>query len=200
MRALGVGAAMLVASAAQADRGDRMQPLNFSADTARVDQVRQVNVLEGRVDVTKGTMVLRAARVEIKQYPDGFQTAVATGGEGGRSYFRQHREGADGEELIEGESDRIEYDGRANLIRFIGHAVMRRLQGSRVIDEVNGSTVVYDNTAQTFQVLSGASSAVPSGRVRGVLTPTVHDDDEPAAGSASAAPGSPAPAASGVAP
>lgn len=182
--------ALLVAltGAAQAEDSDRMQPLNFSADAARVDQVKQLNILEGHVEITKGSMVLRADRVEVQQNSDGSQTARASGGNGGRSYFRQRRD-AVVDEMIEGEADRIDYDGHNNLVKFVGHASMRRLQGSTVADEVSGNTVVYDNTAQTFQVLGGGSSTAAQGRVRGVLTPK---PQEPAA--------APRRAASGVTP
>ena len=169
-----LAAALLPWASARADADDRWQPLNFVADRAKVDQVSQLNILDGHVEITKGTIVLRADHVEIRQLPDGAQTATATGGPGGHSYFRQRRDVTpDGEEFIEGEALRIDYDSRSNVVKFIGEAVMRRLQGTRVVDEVTGSTVVYDNAAQTFQVMSGTSSAAPPGRVRGVLTPKV---------------------------
>ncbi|WP_374592647.1 lipopolysaccharide transport periplasmic protein LptA [Aquabacterium sp.] len=154
---------------AHAEKADQFKPLNFVADSARSDDAQQVNVLTGNVDLTKGTMILRAARVEVRQNADGTQFAVATGGNGGRSYFRQKREGMD--EFIEGESERIEYDGQADTVRFIGKAEMRRLRGAAVSDEVAGQTIVYNNAADVFQVVGGPSSAAPGGRVRGMLSP-----------------------------
>lgn len=154
---------------AHAEKADRDQPLNFSADSARVDDAQRLNILSGSVEITKGTMVFRAARVEVRQNPDGTQTANATGGAGGRAYFRQKREGLD--EFIEGEGDRVEYDGRADTVRFTGHAVMRRLRGASLADEVVGQSILYDNRTEVFQVVGGTGSAAPSGRVRGVISP-----------------------------
>lgn len=154
---------------AQAEKADRFKPLNFVADSARAEEGRQVNVLTGDVDITKGTMVLRASRVEVRQNPDGTQFAVATGGQGGRSYFRQKREGLD--EYIEGESERIEYNGQTDIVTFIGRATMRRLRGATPADEVAGQTIIYNNTTDVFQVQGGPSSAAPAGRVRGVISP-----------------------------
>jgi lipopolysaccharide export system protein LptA len=154
---------------AQAEKADRDQPLNFSADSARVDDAQHLNILSGSVEITKGTMVFRAARVEVRQNADGTQTANALGTATGRAYFRQKREGLD--EFIEGEGDRVEYDGRADTVRFTGHAVMRRLRGTTLADEVIGQTILYDNRTEVFQVVGGAGSAAPSGRVKGVISP-----------------------------
>lgn len=164
----------LTGTPAWADRSDRFQPLNFAADSARVDDNQRVNVLTGNVEITKGTIVLRAARVEVRQQADGTQTAVATGGAGGRAYFRQRREGLD--EYIEGEAERIEYDGQSDKVYFKGRAVMRRLNGATVADEVVGQSIVYDNRTEVFQVAGGGGggttgSPATGGRVRGVIAP-----------------------------
>ena len=94
---------------------------------------------------------------------------MATGNANRRAYFRQKREGLD--EIIEGEAERLEYDGRADTVRLVNQAVLKRFRGSTLADEVAGSTISYDNTTEVFQVVGGPSSAAPSGRVRGVLTP-----------------------------
>jgi len=166
---LGVLGFTMWASPAWAEKADRDQPLNFSADSARVDDAQRLNILSGSVEITKGTMVFRAARVEVRQNTDGTQTANALGSANGRAYFRQKREGLD--EFIEGEGDRVEYDGRADTVRFTGHAVMRRLRGAALADEVVGQTILYDNRTEVFQVVGGAGSAASSGRVRGVISP-----------------------------
>jgi lipopolysaccharide export system protein LptA len=166
---VGVLALALWHGPAQAEKADRDQPLNFSADSARVDDTQRLNILSGSVEITKGTMVFRAARVEVRQNADGTQTANALGSPTGRAYFRQKREGLD--EFIEGEGDRVEYDGRNDTVRFTGHAVMRRLRGTTLADEVVGQTILYDNRTEVFQVVGGAGSAAPSGRVRGVISP-----------------------------
>lgn len=52
--------------AAWAEKADRTQPLHFAADNARVEEGQRLNILTGNVDITKGTMAIRADRVEIK--------------------------------------------------------------------------------------------------------------------------------------
>lgn len=179
--------AALFMSSAHADKADRFQPLNFAADSARVDDNQGLNILSGNVEVTKGSITLRSARVEVRQQDDGTQTAIATGGHNGRAYFRQRREGLD--EYMEGEAERVEYDGRNDVVRFRGRAVMRRLEGAKVADEVVGPLIVYDNKTEVFQVVgnaapAGAAGSAPGGRVRGVIAP--RRDASGKAGTASA--------------
>ncbi|MBH1988400.1 MAG: lipopolysaccharide transport periplasmic protein LptA [Burkholderiales bacterium] len=159
-----------LASPAWADKADRSQPLHFAADAARVDEAQRLNVLTGNVDITKGSMVIRADRVEVRQSAEGTQTATATGGQGGRSYFKQKREGVD--ELIEGEAEKIVYEGRDDTVHFTGRAVMRRIVAGVPADEVNGQAIRYDNKTAVYQVLGGGVlGGTTTGRVRGVITP-----------------------------
>ncbi len=161
---------LVSAPAAWAEKADRTQPLHFAADNARVEEGQRLNVLTGNVDITKGTMAIRADRVEIRQNPDGTQSATATGGQGGRSYFKQKRDGV--EELIEGESEKIFYDGRDDTVHFTGRAVMRRIVAGVASDEVNGQAIRYDNKTGVYQVMGGGPlGGTSSGRVRGVISP-----------------------------
>lgn len=168
-RALLPAVLVVAALPAAAVKGDRDQPLSFAADAARVDEAQKLNILSGNVEISKGTMVVKADRVEIRQNADGTQSASAFGGAGGKAYFSQKRDGVN--ESIEGEAERVDYDGKADTVRFTGKAVMRRLKDARTSDEVSGQTIVYDNRASVFQVLGSNTPGVSSGRVRGVITP-----------------------------
>jgi len=148
------------------------------------DEAKQLNILQGNVEISKGSIVIRADRVEVQQNPQGTQSAVATGWPNRRAYFRQRREGTD--EYIEGEAERLEYDGTRDVVRLVNQAVLRRFRGNALADEVAGNTVTYDNTTEVYQVLGGPSSAAPAGRVRGVLTPREGAGSEPPAAAASA--------------
>ncbi|MFN3416567.1 MAG: lipopolysaccharide transport periplasmic protein LptA [Caldimonas sp.] len=166
---LALAVAWMLSAAVWAERADRDQPLRFTADSLRYDDVRRVNVLTGQVEVTKGTLVLRADRVEVRQSPEGHHSATATGTVGQPAYFRQKRDGVD--EHLEGRASRIDYDGRTDTLRLSGQAVIRRLRGSDVADEITGQTITYDNVTETFSVQGGAEGG-GDGRVRGVLTPS----------------------------
>jgi lipopolysaccharide export system protein LptA len=166
-----------------AERADRNKPVTIEADQpGTMDLLKQVVVFNGNVVITQGTMTIRAARVEVRQAPDGTRTATAIRSSAEPARFRQKRDGVD--EYIEGQADRIVYDGRSDKVHLVGNAQMRRLRGKAVSDEITGTEITYDNIAELFSVRGGgtSTSANPGGRVRAVLTPT------------------PSPAASGAAP
>lgn len=167
LQAIGLIAIACWAGAAHAERADRDKPMNAEADALRYDDVRQTSVFTGNVVITKGTIVIRGAQVEVRQDPQGNQFGVVTGNPG---TFRQKREGLD--EFIEGEGSRIDYDSRADTVRFTGNAVLRRYKGTQLNDETRGNVIVYNNSTDVFTVDGGARSpANPSGRVRAMLTP-----------------------------
>jgi lipopolysaccharide export system protein LptA len=161
-----------VALPASAEKADRAKPMNVEADALRYDDLRQTSVFTGRVVVTKGTIVIRGAKVEVKQDPEGYQFGVVTAEPGKNAFYRQKRDGVD--EWIEGEARTIEYDGRADRVKFIGNAEMRRLRGAALNDDITGSLITYDNTTDVFTVdggPAGGAPAAPGGRVRATLAP-----------------------------
>ena len=155
--------------AALAEKADRDKPMNVEADSLRYDDLRQVSVFTGKVVLTKGTIVIRGARLEVRQDPDGFQYGIVTAEPGKRAFYRQKREGLD--EWIEGESEVIDYDGKADRVKFIRQAELRRLRGATTADEMIGSLITYENTTDVFTVDGGPASPRPGGRVRAVLGP-----------------------------
>ena len=166
---------------AQAERADRSKPLVIEADRpGTLDLQRQVMVFNGNVNISQGTMVIRAERVEMREAADGYRTATAIGSAGKPASFRQKRDGVD--ETVEGVADRIEYDSRAETLRFVGNGAVRRLRGTVTADEIIGALIVWDAAGEVFSVAGGAASpANPSGRVRAVISPRAEAASAPAA-------------------
>jgi len=162
-------ALLAAAGPAAAERADRSKPMNVEADALRYDDLKQTSVFTGRVVITKGTIVIRGARVEVRQDAEGYQHGVVTAEPGKLAFYRQKREGVD--EFIEGEGETIEYDGKADRVKFIRRAELRRYRGATLADEIVGSVVSYDNGNDTFAVDGGPASAAAGGRVRAVLAP-----------------------------
>ena len=136
---VGLGGAPL----AHAERADRDKPLNIEADNMTYDDLKQVNIFTGHVVATKGTIVIKADRVEVKQDPQGYQYATGTMTGHGLAYFRQKRDGVD--EYVDGTAERIDYDGKQDLTALTTNATVRRLQGlSTVMYQVHGSVITYD--------------------------------------------------------
>ena len=165
------GLAVVTATPARAEKADRFKPLNVEADLpGKIDLLNQYVVFNGNVVVTKGTMTIRANRIEVRESPDGYHTAVAFGSPTQHATFRQKRDAPD--EYIAGDAERLEYDGKSDVIRFVNNASVRRLRGSETSDEISGNLVTYDSGTEVFNVTGAASTAAnPGGRVRAVLTP-----------------------------
>ena len=168
---------------AWAERADRDKPMNIEADALRYEDQKQLSTFTGKVLVTKGTIVMRGARLEVRQDSAGNQFGTLSAEAGKRAFFRQKREGLD--EYIEGEGETIEYDSKADTVRLIRRAEMRRLEGATLLDQVLGSLIVYNNRTEVYTVdgapTAGAPSAAPGGRVRATLAPRQSGGAAPAA-------------------
>lgn len=174
-RAAAVRAALVLAlsaglaAPAVAEKADRNKPINVEADRMQYDDLKQINVFSGNVVLTKGTILLRADRLVIRQDPEGYQYGTATGN---LASFRQKRDGVD--QYVEGQARRIDYDGKLETFRLQQQAMLRRTEHERVIDEVHGSDILYESRNEFFTVEGGAAAASPenpAGRVRVVIQP-----------------------------
>ena len=159
-------------SLVRAEQADRNKPMNVEADALRYDDAKKTSVFTGRVVLTKGSILIRGARIEVRQDPDGYQYGLVTAEPGKLASFRQKREGLD--EFIEGQGESIEYDSRADTVKFNKQAQLRRYLGATLNDEMSGGVIVYNNSTEVFTIDGGVAQGSPSatgGRVRAMLTP-----------------------------
>lgn len=170
------------ASAAVAEKADRDKPLNAQADALKYDDLKQTSVFTGNVIITKGTIVMRGARIDVRQDPEGYQYATVASEPGKLAFFKQKREnGVD--EYIEGEAITIEYDGRADKVKLINNSILKRLRGAVLNDEITGNVIVYDNTTDVYTVDGGGSKNADGsggGRVRAIMSPKSSTTSAPA--------------------
>jgi lipopolysaccharide export system protein LptA len=186
--------AMLAGGMAHAEKADSAKPMNIEADALRHDDLKQISVFTGNVVVTKGTIILRGAQLEVRQDAQGYQFGVMTAEPGKRAFFRQKRDTALGapDEFVEGEGEVIDYDGRADIVKFIRRAELRRYMGGTLADQLNGDLIVYNNLTGIFTVdgnPANASAANPGGRVRAILAPRNAASAPVAPAAAASAPG-----------
>jgi lipopolysaccharide export system protein LptA len=155
-------------AAVHAEKADQDKPVNIEADRVTVDDIKGIQTFEGNVQLVKGTLIIRAARIVVTQDDDGYQRGVATGTETTLPRFRQKREGID--EYIEGEGERIEHDAKAEKTEFFNRAWVKS-----GLDEVRGQFISYDAKTENYFVTSGPNGtrAKPgsSDRVRAVIQP-----------------------------
>ena len=185
-----IAALCVCAGPAHAEKADRSKPMNVEADALRHDEQKQTSVFTGRVIVTKGSIVIRGARIEVRQDAQGNQYGLVSAEPGKLAFYRQKREAVD--EHIEGEAEVIEYDSRADTVKFIKQAQLRRYRGATLNDELTGQVILFDNTTEVFNVDGGmaqGSTGAPAGRVRAMLMPKPEEaaTNPPKAGSAAPA-------------
>jgi lipopolysaccharide export system protein LptA len=161
---------------AQAERADRDKPINLEADRITIDDVKKVQVYDGNVILTQGTLQIRASRLVVTQDADGFQKGSAQSGANGLARFRQKREGKD--EFIEGEGERIEHDARNEKTEFIVRAWVKS-----GLDEIKGHYVSYDALTEKYLVTSGGDTRSATGaaqaRVRAIIQPKGKSSETP---------------------
>jgi len=185
-----IAALCVCAGSAHAEKADRSKPMNVEADALRHDEQKQTSVFTGRVIVTKGSILIRGARIEVRQDAQGNQFGLVSAEPGKLAFYRQKREGVD--EFIEGEAETIEYDGRADTVKFIKQAQLRRYRGATLNDELTGQVILFDNTTEVFNIdggLAQGTTGATAGRVRAMLMPKTEDSapNPPKAGTASPA-------------
>jgi lipopolysaccharide export system protein LptA len=168
---------LLISLPALAERADRNKPMLLEANRVSIDDAKKIQILEGDVLITKGTMTLKADRVVIKEDQYGFQKGTAFGGKNGLARFRQKRDGK--EEYVEGEGERIEYNTNSEIVELFHRAWVKSGE-----DQVRGDYIWYDAVSEKYLVTAGETRdpKAPPGRVRVVIQPKSKDGEgKPAA-------------------
>jgi lipopolysaccharide export system protein LptA len=164
--------AAIAAQSAFAEKADRDKPMSVEADTLKHDNQQQLTIFTGKVLMTKGTLVLKAARMEVKQDGQGNQVAKLWAAPGERIFFRQKREGLD--EYTEGEAETVIYNSQADTLTLTQRAELRLLRGALVADRIQGQQILVNNTTEIFTVDGKANvtgSPTDSQRVKATITP-----------------------------
>jgi len=184
MKRLLLSAALLLCAAepALAEKADSYKPTVINYASMDIDDVKQLTILSGGVKLTRGTLTMTAERAFVKQSPEGFQQ-VTLFGDGKKATFRQKRDGA-GDQWVEGDADRIEYDEQAELVKMFSKANIRRLEGGKQNDEVQGEFISYDSRKEFFSVRNTATGESKPGGGRGTMVIQPQRTEPPAASAA----------------
>ena len=155
---------LVLTGPALAEKADRDKPTQVEANKMSADDARRLNIFEGDVVVTKGTIRLTAEKLVVRQDAEGFQLATATGKP---AKFRQRQDAKPGEKegiWVDGEALRIEFDDRNQKIELFENARVNR--GG---DEVAGDYIFVDQRSDFYQVSSGKGAE--KGRVKAIIQP-----------------------------
>jgi lipopolysaccharide export system protein LptA len=159
---------LLPASSALAEKADKDKPTNIEANKMSSDDARRMTIFEGNVVLSKGTVLVRADRIVVRQDADGFQFSTAYGKP---VRFRQKGDPKDGCEGLwtDGEALRVEIDDRNEKVELFEKARVQRDQ-----DVVNGEYIFLDQRTEFFSVSTTSKGAAPAAnpsRVTAVLQP-----------------------------
>ncbi|MGZ8289475.1 MAG: lipopolysaccharide transport periplasmic protein LptA [Telluria sp.] len=162
----------LVAGTAFAEKADSNKPILVDANSASVDDVKQLTILTGNVILTRGTLVMKAGKATMRTDAEGYDHLVFNADPGTVATFRQKRDG--GDLWVEGQAERIEYDNKSEIVKLFSKARLARLEGRNVTDEVEGAFISYDSRKEFFAVENTAAgeSKPGAGRVRMVIQPS----------------------------
>ena len=151
---------------AHAEKADRDKPIQVEAQKITIDDAKKIQILEGNVVLTKGSIIIQSDRLVITEDAYGFQKGTAFGGPGGLARFRQKREGR--EEYVDGEAERIEYDTRSEIAELFHRAWI-----SSGEDQIKGDYIWYDSIGEKYLATAGETRdpKAPPTRVRAILTP-----------------------------
>jgi lipopolysaccharide export system protein LptA len=169
-------ALLLGAPLAQALQSDRKQPLNVVAGAMHYDDIAQATVFTGGVVMTKGSLVLHAQRVRVRQHADGYDEATAYGSASQPATFDQTLDAAPGQPVptVHGSALTLHYDGRTDIVTLTGQALLERSLDGHLSDRAQGAVITYNDLTDVFNVQAGKAGATPGnpqGRVRVMLSP-----------------------------
>lgn len=136
---------LVPAATLAAPASDRLSATRIDADALKHDDRRLVSVFEGSVRVSKGSLLMRGDRLELRRMPDGSSRFTLTGSP---ASFRQRRTPSN--EWIQGQAVRIDYDSASEISVLGGTALLTRLIGEVEIDGVTGERLVYNGVAETY--------------------------------------------------
>ena len=139
---------LLCISNALALDSDKNAPVTINADTTSIDFRTGQRVLTGNVEITQGTLNIRANKVVLIYKGDDIDTATAYGKP---VKFKQIPEGQT--EMVHGEGKTLKLKQAKNLITLKDNAKIT--QGSNTIT----GKVIYYNTQTSKMTVKGQSAA-----------------------------------------
>ncbi|SCK17825.1 lipopolysaccharide transport periplasmic protein LptA [Vogesella sp. LIG4] len=156
-----------VAANVYAERADSNKPIELAADRGSLDQKQGINILEGNVVATQGTLTLHADKTIVTRDTQGNQTLQAFGNP---ATFRQKVEGKN--EYVDGQGSRVDYTSASNQVILTGKARVKRGQ-----DLVTGEQITYNTVTEIYQVAGNnpTASGAAKGRVTVILQPKAQE-------------------------
>lgn len=147
----------LLAGPVHAEKADREKPIKIAAVNCVMNQKTQASVCTSDVVLTQGTLSIRGDKLTVRQDEAGNQFVA---GNGSPVRFRQKMDG--GNEWVDAEAQRFDYDGRTGILKLLDKAWVKRGE-----DHIYSDVITYDLNNEAYQ----AQSKTEGGRVNIVINP-----------------------------
>ena len=141
--------ASVIAPAAVARQSDFSQPIDVQADSSEFDEKSGVQILRGNVQITQGTMKIKADEITVGIVFGKLSTIT---GSGNPIVFEQENEEG---ELVSGRCERIEYNAEEASLTLIGNAILKQPN-----QELSGDRIVFDSKTQKVRAEGGNNGRV----------------------------------------
>jgi len=132
-----------------AKKSDLSQAIDVSADRSEYDEIKGIQSLIGNVEIRQGTMLIKAAKIEIYLKDNRLNRIEGTGNP---ISFEQKNEA---DELVKGKADSISYDATSGTLVLIGNATL-----SQPRQQLESQRIVFDSTKQKVSAEGGDSGRV----------------------------------------
>lgn len=136
-------AAATMSSAALAESADRAKPIEVNAHNFQGDEIQQVAVYTGAVEVHQGTLEILGDVLTVKVSPDGYRTMTVTGNPV-KIKERRDPNTRGVEEWMHASALNAVYDERHDTIILTNNAKVARSENGLVKDSAAGAKITYD--------------------------------------------------------
>ena len=147
---------------AHAEKADREKPINLEADRISMDDINKVQVFEGNVVMTQGTIKINADKVVVTR-PGGEQGKEIIDGYGNPATFYQMQ---DNGKPVEGHASQMHYELAKDFVVLTGNAYLQQVDSN-----IKGDKITYLVKEQKMQAFSDKGK-----RVTTVLVPSQLQD------------------------
>lgn len=134
---------------AHARKSDFSKPIDVSADRSEYDEKAGVQVLFGNVEISQGTMVIKADRIAITLRNNQLSVIEGTGKP---IQFQQENEAG---ELVTGQANSINYNAENGSLVLSGSATLTQPQ-----QRLQSERIVFNSTEQKVSAEGGEKGRV----------------------------------------
>ena len=162
-------AAAFASSPARAESADRAKPIEISANRFNGDQVNQVAVYTGAVELHQGTLEILGDRLEVRISPDGYRSVIINGSPLKMKEKRDNKNPAI-DEWVYATSLKATYNERDDVVTLTDRARLDRAENGVIKDTTTGTKIVY-NLRNSTSLIEGGTVPGQKTRVSTIFAP-----------------------------